>query len=155
MAPPPLVTAPELESWLATTFTAAQTERAEAVLSAVSALVRSEVGLTWVEADGVTLSDDVPAEVTAVTLQVATRVYLNPAGLRQEAATDYSASYGQDSGLYLKPEERALLSRYRTNARGLWSLSMTREDPYADSAWVPVAGTTALFPWYGDDVIVP
>ena len=155
MALPPLVDVSALESWLATTFTPAQTIRAEAVLSAVSALVRSEVGLTWVDADDVTLSEDIPAEVTAVTLQVATRVWMNPAGLQQESTVDYSAGYGQTSGLYLKPEERALLSRYRTNARGLWTLSTTREDPYADSTWVPVEGTTALFPWYGDDVIVP
>lgn len=152
MTLPLLVTVDALESWLATTFSDAQTTRAGAVLSNVSALVRSEAGLTWVEDDGETLST-VPAEVTAVTLQVATRVWANPAGLRQESTTDYAASHGPGYGLYLLPEERALLSRYRTNARGLWSLSVTREDPYADSAWVPIEGTTAKFPWYSDDVV--
>lgn len=152
MALPLLVGTYDLEAWLGATFDVDDDARAEAVLSAVSALIRSETGLTWVTDDAL---DAVPGEVQAVVLQVATRVWNNPSGIKQESIGSYSVSYDTPwaSGLYLSAQERALLGRYRTNARGLWSLSTTRDDPDADTTWVPVEGTTTKFPWYGDDVI--
>lgn len=153
MALPLLVTVDALEAWMGRSFTDDDLARAEAVLTAVSALIRSETGLTW-SADGVNLDENLPAEVTAVTLEVARRVYMNPNSVRQESIGSYSVSYANPAttGLYLSPQERALIGRYRTNARGLWTLGTTRDDPAADTAWVPVEGTTTKFPWYGDDI---
>lgn len=153
MALPLLVEAADLEAWLGVTFDPDATLRAEAVLAAVSAIIRSETSRTWVAADGVTL-EEVPDEVRAVVLQVATRTYNNPRGARQQTSGPFSVSYGPETGLFLTASERALLARFRTNARGLWSLSVTRDDPYADTVWVPVEGAEYPFPWYGNDVIV-
>lgn len=149
MALPLLVTTSALEAWLGASFTQDDNARAEAVLSAVSSLVRSEAGLTWVDDSGALT--ETPGEVQAVVLQVATRVWSNPNGVRQESIGSYSVSYDAPAatGLYLSPSERALLGRHRTNARGLWTLGTTRNDAY-DTVWVPVQGSENPFPWYAE-----
>lgn len=144
-----LVAVADLEAWLGATFDASATARAQAVLDAVSSLVRDEAGLTW---DGVT----VPADVQAVTLTVAARVFSNPAAVQSESVGSYSVRYAdpQSTGLYLTKGDKAVLGKYRANARGLWSMRLTREDTAADTEWVPIEGTTAEFPWYAGDVEV-
>jgi hypothetical protein len=150
MALPPLVAIDDLEPWLGRALSGDDLARAEAVLSAVSALIRAETGRTWTT-DNTTLAE-VPGDVQAIVLQVAQRVFENPNGARQMSLGSYSISYGASTGLYLDAAERAMLARYRTAARGLWSLSVTRDDPIADTVWVPVEGAEYPFPWYGDDV---
>lgn len=147
MALDPLVTAEDLERWLTATFDASAAAKAGAVVAAASALVRSEAGVTW---EGM----DLPDQVRVVTLQVAARVFTNPNGVVQESIGSYSVQYAdpEASGLFLTASEKAMLGRLRANARGLWSLSITRDDPAADTAWVPVVGTDTLFPWYAGDV---
>lgn len=144
-----LVAVADLEAWLGATFDMSATARAEAVLTAVSALVRSEAGLTW---DAVTVPDD----VQAVTLTVASRVFNNPTAVVSESVGTYSVRYSdpQSAGLYLTAADKAVLGKYRANARGLWSMRLTRDDTAADSEWVPIVGTEAKFPWYAGDVEV-
>lgn len=109
------------------------------MLSRVSAVVRSAAGVTW---EGV----EVPEEVEAVVLEVATRVWTNPNGIRQQATGPFSASYAV-VGVYLTDEERRILAKYRANQRGLWTLNTTRGDDEGDTVWVPIVGTDSMFPF--------
>lgn len=65
--------------------------------------------------------DEVPADVKAVALALAGRSYSNPRGLRSETigAYSYTAAGGGDSvaSVGLLEGERAVLNRYRTQAR--------------------------------------
>ena len=154
MALPPLVTVVEFEEWLGATLTEPDLARAEAVLIAVSALVRSQARLTWLVDNAVS---GLPDEVAAVTKQVARRVFNNPDSVKQESIGNYSVNYGnaRSIGLYLESEEKKLIGAGLSNPRGLWSLRITRDDPASDTEWVPIVGTEALFPWYaaGDPMI--
>jgi hypothetical protein len=139
----------DLEEWLGVTFDPSASARAQAVLNAVSSLVRSEAGLTW---DAVAVPDD----VQAVTLTVAARVFNNPAAVASESVGTYSVRYSdpQAAGLYLTKGDKAILGKYRANARGLWSMRLTRDDAASDTEYVPIVGTDAMFPWYAGDVEV-
>lgn len=143
MALPPLVDTFTLAGWLGEDVLG--DSRAEAVLSAVSAVVRNASGQTWA-ADGDISSTDVPELVSTVVLQVAARVWRNPHGVRQEATGPFSVSYAV-TGVYLTADERRLLSGYRANSSGLWTMQTTRGDDYADTVYVPVVGTDAMFPF--------
>lgn len=139
MATAPLVDIDTFADWLGQSLDE-EIPRAEAVLSRVSALVRSQAGRTWV-------GEEVPDEVGAVVLEVATRVWNK--GVVSESVGSYSVRYADRvaAGLYLTAEERSILGKYRANARGLWSLSTTRGDDYGDTVWVPVVGSDNLFPF--------
>lgn len=55
-----------------------------------------------------------PAAVKAVTLAVAARAYVNPAGLRTENVDDYQVNYwGDGSAFAIFKHEKAALRRYR------------------------------------------
>lgn len=155
MALDPLAVVNDLEVWLGTSLCGADVTRAEAILAAVSSLVRSTAGVDW--ADTTTVPDD----VRTVVVDVAARVYRNP-----DAATQLSRTTGPFTktisfanpgavGLYLTADEKAIVGRYRPAARGLWTLRTDRDDPVGDTAWIPVAGAVYPFPWYGADVEVP
>ena len=103
--------------------------RALAVLAAAARLIEAEVG-----SDVVAAWQEVPGDVSAVTVQVAARVWFNPQGLVADAIDDYSRRWeqGGESGVYLTSGERDLLSKYRAKPKGLWSLGTTRGDDYAD-----------------------
>jgi hypothetical protein len=141
-----LITTDDLSVWLDGTV---DEDRAEAVIAAVSSLIRSESGLTWEDTA-------VPADIAAVAAQVALRVYRNPTGVASETIDGYSARYtdGALAGLYLTPGELRIVRRYRANQRGLWTLGTTRGDTLGDTVYVPVEGTTTKFPWYAGDVEV-
>ena len=139
MALSPLVEPDDLAEWLQQSFSAEQWTRAGAVLSRVSAVVRSAAGVTW---EG----EEVPEEVEAVVLEVAKRVWTNPNGVRQQATGPFSASYAV-VGVYLTDEERRILGKYRANQRGLWTLNTTRGDDEGDTVWVPVVGSDNTFPF--------
>lgn len=144
---PPLVSPIDLQVWLARDFTTdSEKLRADAVVQAVSALVRSQTGRTWVEGDAL---QGVPEDVRMVTLQVAARLWNNPDGYTAERLGDYSYTLPASAvtGMTLTAAERAILGRYRLRGAGLWSLSTTREDPVADEVYVPVVGAPP-FPWY-------
>lgn len=129
MAEAPFAEVDALAAWVGESIAGADT-RALAILSAASALIIAEVGSDVAEA-----WDTVSAEVAAVTVQVAARVWFNPQGLVADAIDDYSRRWDQggESGVYLTQGERDLLSKYRTSGpRGLWTLGTTRGDDYAD-----------------------
>lgn len=147
MALPPLVDPEDLAEWLERPV-ASLGPRAWAVVSAASSVVRSYASRTWITNGAL---DVVPDDVKTVTVQLAARTFNNPDGYSTERLGDYS--YGLPAsavtGLALTSAEKAILGRYRSSGSGLWSLSTTREDPAADTAWVPVVGAPP-FPWYSD-----
>lgn len=129
MASLPFATPDALAAWVGQSIDSAD-PRALAVLSAASVLIQSEVGASVVEA-----WEDIPADVSLVTVQVASRVWFNPQGLVADSIDDYSRRWenAQESGVYLTAAERDLLSRYRTTGpKGLWTLGTTRGDDYVD-----------------------
>jgi hypothetical protein len=137
----PLATTAELEVWLGSAI--ADEPRADAVLAAVSSLVRSFAARTWEGDDG-----PVPAEVAAIVVDIAGHIYRNPAAVRQETTGPFGATYAIVQGLSLTDDQKAILRRYGAQQRGLWTMGVTRDDPAADTEYVPVVGTDALFPWY-------
>lgn len=149
MALAPLAPLGSLEVWLGAPLCGADVARAEAVLAAVSSLVRSVAGVTWE-------TDPVPDDVVAVTVEVAARVCRNPKAASQLSNTTgpftESVSFANTPGLYLTAAEKAIVGRYRPTARGLWSLRTSRDDPTTDTFWVPVVGSDNPFPWYGEDI---
>lgn len=152
MALPPLVEVSDLASWVGEIIPAGDV-RAGAVLSAVSALVRSETNTTWVDANNALT--EVPDEIRYVVLSMASRVWRNPDGYISERLGEYSYQLpsATASGSDWTAIERRILGRTNTQQRGLWTLSTTRDDPGADAAYVPVVGGPP-FPWYGSDVEV-
>lgn len=129
MALPPLVAVADLAAWVGEDFIDDDDPRAAAVVAAASALVRAETGRTWV--DDLDALTDVPDEVKTVTTQVAARVWRNPAGFVQDTTGPFTVRYPEiaGQGLYLTDTERSILSRYRTQRRGLWSTRVERDDP--------------------------
>lgn len=110
---PPLVDT--LAAWVGQDIDPADL-RAEAVLSAATALVRGYAGQAWDD-------DSVPDDVASIALQVAARVWHNPQGIVSETIDDYSRRWGGDgesSGLFLTDFEKTILGRYRTTTSGLW-----------------------------------
>ncbi|GEB17212.1 hypothetical protein NSI01_55270 [Pimelobacter simplex] len=128
MAQPPFAEVSDLAAWVGQEIPA-EDPRATAVLLAASQVVIAEVGPKvaedWAE---------VPGDVSAITAQVAARVWFNPQGLIADSIDDYSRRWDQggESGIYLTSGERDLLSKYRTKAKGLWALGTTRGDDCAD-----------------------
>jgi len=115
---PPVVS--DLESWTGQTISPDDL-RADAVLSAATALVRGYAGLAWDD-------DSVPDEVHAVVVQIASRIWFNPQGLTSETIDDYTRRYGESvesAGLALTDSERVILGRYRTTGSGLWVQPIT------------------------------
>lgn len=149
MAQPPLAVPSDLAAWVGQDIPA-DDPRAEAVLSAASSLVRTEipgqVHAAWAASD-----DTVPDTVRQVVVQVAARVWLNPAGAVSVQVGQVSRRWPDTAadGLYLTGSERSVLSRYRASAPGLATLSTTRGEHLA-SVYVPTAPEPAgyPFPWY-------
>jgi hypothetical protein len=141
MALSPLATIDDLAEWLGSTVASLDIARAEAVLSAVSSLVRSEANRTW-ENEGA------PEDIRVVTLQASARMYRNPEGFVQKSIGDVSVSYGGRSSLILLPEERAIIARHRRTLQGLGTISVTRNEHAPATGWVPVADSDHHFPWY-------
>lgn len=133
---PPLVSVAALAAWVGEDFIDDENARAAAVVAAASALVRAETGRTWVDEDNVLLG--VPEEVATVAVQIAARVWRNPAGFVQDTTGPFTVRYSERSGdgLFLTETERSILSRYRTQRRGLWTQRVTRDDPFLDAAAV-------------------
>lgn len=103
----------DLSAWVGQTLDEADA-RAVAVLSAASALVRGYAAQEWAD-------DSAPADVAALVVQVAARVWFNPQGVTSETIDDYSRRFdGQETGLFLTESERTILNRYRASTSGLW-----------------------------------
>lgn len=127
MPVPPLADTGALEIRLGVTFSTPETLRAEAILDDVSGIARKHAGKTWVT-DGV-LDDDVPADVVAVVLKAARRLFVNPDEFASEQDGDYSYRLPADvisSGTFTEAEID-LLRSYRGTS-GLWSQKICGSD---------------------------
>lgn len=143
MALPPLVSLDEFALRLGG-ISAADEDRAEAVLADASALIRAEAGADWVDEEEELV--DVPAVIVAVCVAVAVRAFRNPEGVRSETIGGYAVTYADAStAVYLTAGERREIRR----AAGRSTIgAITLESPYVDTTvWVPVEGTDEPFPW--------
>lgn len=150
MALPPLAPVSDLAAWVGREIPD-NDPRAGAVLSAASALVRSYAGQSWTADDG-NLAD-VPDVVTAVVVQVAGRVWVNPDGLTSATIDDGTRRWGESgsAGLYLSQHEKDILADYASVEQSdLGTLSVTRGTLGPDTIYVPTAPAPSgpPFPWY-------
>ncbi len=142
MALPLLVSVDDFAVWLREDVTGEKIAQAEAVLSAVSGLVRSEARTTWTDGGDLT---DVPPEVTTIVFQAAQRKWSNPMGFSGENDGDYSYRLdSKDAGIYLTESECKILSRYRPRS-GLFTIATTRGVD-EETLYAPVQGGGDLFP---------
>lgn len=121
MALPPLADVADLDAWLPGVAIVGDDDaeaRAEAVLSAASAIVRAENGKNWVDENG-ELLDDIPDAVSVLVVQLAARLWANPTGLTQETAGPFSAMHGRST---LTDDERGVLTD--NTAGGLGSIQV-------------------------------
>lgn len=112
MALPALVTLSDFQTWASRPVV--DIERAVAILSAASTLVRTESGRMWVDAAGEVEDDVTETQLDAactIVKQVASRVYFNPDGNTQEGAGPFSRSVAAwaSAGMVLTDDERAQL----------------------------------------------
>lgn len=113
MALPSLATVDDLATWLGTTIT--DEDRAEAILTAASTLVRSTSGRSWVDADGEPEEGLTETELDAahtVVLMVAARVRNNSEGVISQTSGPYSKTVAAWAayGLELTDVEKGLIS---------------------------------------------
>lgn len=130
---PPLTTLEELEARL-DDLPSREIGRAEAALSDASTLVRTEVGLTWVDAEGALTA--VPDVAVMVTLQCARRAFVGEVfrGNDLDGTPFVESTIGRP--LYLSKSEKAALATITGNS-SLFSVDVTRGDlDYFDSTYV-------------------
>lgn len=123
----PLASVEELEIRVGTTFSAADEARAVGILDDVSGIARRTARKTWLDEDE--NLEDVPADVVAVVLAAARRLFVNPNGFASEQDGDYSYRLPADvleSGVFTTSEVDVLES-YRDTS-GLWALQITGGD---------------------------
>lgn len=149
MALPPIVSADDLATWMGVE-TIDNEDRAEAILSAASTLVRTFGGRAWVDADGepeVDLTETQVDAVKTVVKLVAERVYQNPRGVTQQSTGPFSRSVASWAafGLSLTDDEKVMLGG--TGQDGIPGLSSVRVIAPA------MASGTRHYPWWDDDEV--
>lgn len=151
MALPPLASVDALGAWTGLNIDPLD-QRAKAVLSAASALVRNYTGQTWVD-DAGALSG-VPDVAEAITVQVAARVWANPAGLTSITADDTTRRWGESgaSGLYLTAQEKDALGAVMAGDAplGIGTISVARGN-VGSTGYVPTSPSGPPFPWYAEE----
>ena len=129
---PPLVDEYALADWLGVTINGGD-PRAVAILSAASALVRSETGQSWAEGDALL---DVPSDIAGVVVAMAGRVWSSPPTGEVQWNKGPFGGRVLDAvalGLFLTDPEKAVLARYRTKGRhGVYAIATTRNDAEAE-----------------------
>lgn len=154
MALLPLATVGDLAAWVGQPILDADA-RAEAVLSAASAIVRAYAGQTWM-VDPAVLGD-VPDDVSAVTVQIAARVWMNPSGLESVSIDDATRRWGSggSAGLRLTETEKAILDAYRDGpSADIGTISITADgNTSTNTIYVPTGPppSGSPFPWYSAD----
>lgn len=125
--------------------------RARAVLRMASSVVRAYVGKDWA-------TEEIPEAAADVTMDVAARVWINPAGLVQDGIDDVTRRWSESTapeGFYLTAANRTVLDALRTTRRGgLHTIATTRGDgDYLDTVYVPTGPPPSgyPFPWYAAD----
>lgn len=113
MSLPPLAPVADLETRIGVPVGSLAGEdlaRAVAALDDASALIRDEAGVTWVDADGVTIT--APEAVRIVARRAARREYNNPEELTNESVGQYSNGRAREaSSVYLTAGEVAIVHR--------------------------------------------
>jgi len=150
VALPTLATVADLASWVGEPIDDGNS-RAQRLLVAASARVRSFTGQTWLDSEGALT--EVPDEVHTVTLQVAERKWRNPSGSVHETAGPFSNRWSERAadGIYLTEDEKSMLDSHRVNRRALWNLRAEKDDAYLedilrDTVFDPVEGSSEPFP---------
>lgn len=152
MAMLPLATVDDLAAWTGLSIEASD-PRAEALLSAASALVRGYTGMQW-QTGGVL--DPVPDDVRYVVVQIAARVWTNPSNLESITIDDATRRWGSSgvAGLRLEESDRDALAGYLENgSSGLSALSVAVNDNRETTVYVPTGPPPSgyPFPWYSTD----
>ncbi len=149
MALPPLAYPDDLAAWTGVSI-AENDPRAEAVLSAAAGMVRSYTGLTW-------QTEEVPDDVKAVVVQVASRVWVNPAALESLTVDDATRRWGSSGGLGLRltDADKDILSGYVSGGGtpGIGTLSISVNSNRDHTIYVPTAPEPSgqPFPWFDAD----
>ena len=148
MASLPLASPDDLGAWVGQDI-ASDDPRAGAVLAAASGLVRSYTGQAFDEGE-------VPDDVKGVVVQVASRVWMNPAGLEYHAADDARRGWGQSGtlGLRLTDADKDTLAGYIDGASsGLGTIGLSAGPVGSDTVYVPTGPPPSgyPFPWYSSD----
>lgn len=146
MALPPLAQVSDLAAWVGEEIPSTD-PRAGAVLSAASSIVRAYVAQTWADEGAV-----IPDVVTAVVVQMAARVWVNPDGLTSVTIDDGTRRWESGgTGLRLTDSEKDLLSAFVSSPMsGIGVLSTTRGEGMAGTVYVPTGPPPSgpPFPWY-------
>lgn len=148
---PPLASADALQERLGADVVV-DDDRLAASLADASSLVRSYLGLDYVDDDDEL--ETVPHAVETVTLSVARRDYETVRGVVSERIGSVATTYGTDrSGdmgevLRLTDTEKAMLDRVKGTPR-LWALRTTRGDNLegGSTSYVDVVGGGDPIPW--------
>lgn len=136
MALPSLASLRELERRLGGSITdASERDRASALLSDASTLVRHEAGRTWVDADGNLI--DVPDIVVTIVLASAKRAWFNPSEATSVQLGATSVRYGD---VWLSNVER---ERIKAAVRGPVTVEMSHGYGFegTEHIYVPVDHT--------------
>jgi hypothetical protein len=146
MKPQLLAQVEELSDWIGEPIESdADRKRAELCLRIASALVRTETGKKWDDANAT-----IPDAAVMVTLYCASRVYENREAETQSGVDDWQTSQRVlEAGAYLTASERRMLSALnRPQFRGLGTVSTTRDEIPEVNGWVPTDTPDVKFPWY-------
>lgn len=116
-----LASVDDLEVLMKRTFSGADLDQAEMVLSSVSAWARAVAGQEW------PVSSEVPSDVKYVVLAASRRTLRNPDGVTAESMGPFSKSYDRPPSAFFTPAELSILKRYRPSAsNGLITIGFTR-----------------------------
>lgn len=126
---------------------AADDARALSVLRIASNLVRAYLG--WKEDPA-----DIPEAATDVVVDVAARVWVNPAGVESDGIDDVQRRFGAQAHerFYLTRANKMMLEPLRQRTGGLYTISV--HDERTDTTiYVPTAPAPSgdPFPWYAAD----
>ena len=116
-----LASVDDLQVLMGRTFSGADLDQAEMVVSSVSAWARSIAGPSW------PVASEVPSDVKYVVLAASRRTLRNPDGVTAESMGPFSKSYDRPPAAFFTPAELSILKRYRPKAsRGLTTIGFTR-----------------------------
>lgn len=129
MGLPALAPVTDLAVWMGVAITeGTDVDRARALLSAASTLVRSRAGKLWVDAEG-NAEDDVPDQIAHVVVSVAARLWANPTGAATSGAGPFSSTWAKPVFALTEAEADMVDAAMGTATfRGIGTLSTTRGD---------------------------
>lgn len=118
-----LASVDDLQVLMKRTFSGADFDQAEMVVSTVSAWARAVSGQGWPDAP-----TGVPSDVRYVVLAASRRVLRNPDGVVSESMGPFSKSYDKPPAEFFTQAELSILKRYRPKAGsgGLFTIGFTR-----------------------------